>query len=207
MAQVLKDDVQESIAAAALTVFARKGYESATMAEIARTAGVSTGNIYRYYANKDALFYTVVDDGFVRAFTLLLRRRVKALDGVDDIRTLPPSAAYHLASEELLRFCIENRLRVVILLGRAGGSRYERFFEETVQRLVELAIEHFRALSPCPQATEVTETARFNLDQIYRSLVGTMVSTLARFEDEAAIREAVGGYSKYHLAGLKSFFA
>ncbi|WP_437731139.1 TetR/AcrR family transcriptional regulator [Sorangium sp. So ce1335] len=204
MAQVLKDDVQQSIAAAALTVFAQKGYESATMAEIARAAGVSTGNIYRYYANKDALFYAVVDDGFVRAFALLLRRRVKALDGVDDIRTLPPTAAYHLASEELLRFCIENRLRVVILLGRAGGSRYARFADETAGRLVELAIEHFRALDPCLQVTEAT---RFNLDQIYRSLVGTMVSTLARFDDEAAIREAVDGYARYHLAGLKSFFA
>lgn len=204
MAQVLKDDVQESIAAAALTVFARKGYESATMAEIARAAGVSTGNIYRYFANKDALFYAVVDDGFVRAFALLLRRRVKALDGVDDLRTLPPTAAYHLASEELLRFCIENRLRVVILLGRAGGSRYERFADETAGRLVELAIDHFRALYPCLQ---VTEAMRFNLDQIYRNFVGTMVSTLALFDDEAAIREAVDGYARYHLAGLRSFFA
>ncbi len=203
MAQYLKDDVQESIAAAALTVFARQGYESATMAEIARAARVSTGNIYRYYANKDALFYAVVDDGFVRAFTLLLRRRVKALGGVDDVRTLAPTAAYHLASEELLRFCVENRLRVVILLGRAAGSRYERVFEDTVQSLVHLAFEHFRALHP---ALEVTEPMRFNVDQIYRGLVGAMVNALAGFEDEAALREVVGGYSKYHLAGLRSFF-
>jgi AcrR family transcriptional regulator len=204
MAQVLKDDVQESIAAAALTIFARKGYESATMAEIARTAGVSTGNIYRYYANKDALFYAVVDDGFARALTLLLRRRMKALDGVEDLRTLAPTAPYHRGAEELLRFCIENRLRVVIVLGRAGGSRYERFSEETVERLVALSIEHFRSVNPC---LSVTEAMRFNLDQIYQSLVRTMVGALARFEDEAAIREAIHGYTKYHLAGLRCFFA
>ncbi|XXX73730.1 TetR/AcrR family transcriptional regulator [Sorangium sp. So ce134] len=203
MAQVLKDEVQESIAAAALTIFARKGYESATMAEIARAAGVSTGNIYRYYANKDALFYAVVDEGFARALTLLLRRRVKALDGVDDIRTLAPTAPYHLISEELLRFCIKNRLRVVIVLGRAGGSRYERFAEETVAHLVELAIEHFRSANP---RLSVTEAMRFNLDQIYQSLVRTTVGALARFEDEAAIREAIHGYSTYHLAGLRCFF-
>ena len=203
MAQYLKDDIQESIAAAALTIFAQKGYESATMAEIARAAGVSTGNVYRYFANKDALFYGVVDDGFARAFTLLLRRRVKALAGVEDVRTLPPTDPYPMNSEEILRFCIANRLRVVILLGRAGGSRYERFSEETVERLIELALEHFRALDPC---LSVTEVMRFSLDQIYQGLVRTMVSTLARFEDEGAIREAVHGYSKYHLAGLRSFF-
>ncbi|AUX45768.1 TetR family transcriptional regulator [Sorangium cellulosum] len=204
MAQYLKDEVQENIAAAALTVFARKGYESATMAEIARAARISTGNIYRYYENKDALFYAVVDEGFARSFTLLLRRRVKALDGVDDMSTLAPAAAYHLAAEELLRFCIENRLRVVILLGRAGGSRYERFAEDTVQSLIQMALDHFRCFRP---HLEVTETMRFNLNQIYRSFLGTMVSALESFEEEAALREAIHGYSKYHLAGLRSFFA
>jgi AcrR family transcriptional regulator len=203
MAQYLKDEVQEGIAAAALKVFALKGYESATMAEIAKAARISTGNIYRYYESKSVLFEEVVSDEFVHTFTALLRRRVTSLDGVSDIRTLGPAAAFHLASEELLRFCIDHRLRVIVLLGRAQGSRHEGFSEQLVQDLIQLAVAHFRALHP---HTRVTETTRFNLEQIYRSLVGTMVGTLTRFEDEALIREAVEGYSRYHLAGLKSFF-
>jgi AcrR family transcriptional regulator len=203
MAQYLKDEVQEGIAAAALKVFALKGYESATMAEIAKAARISTGNIYRYYESKSVLFEEVVSDEFVHAFTALLRRRVSSLDGVSDIRTLGPGAAFYLASEELLRFCIDHRLRVIVLLGRAQGSRHEGFPEQLVQELIELAVAHFRALHP---DTRVTETARFNLEQFYRNLVGAMVGLLTRFEDEALIREAVEGYSRYHLAGLKGFF-
>ncbi|HEX8435518.1 helix-turn-helix domain-containing protein [Archangium sp.] len=203
MAQYLKDEVQEGIAAAALKVFALKGYARATMAEIAKAARISTGNIYRYYENKSVLFEEVVSDDFVRTFTTLLRRRVTSLEGVSDIRTLGPAAAFHLASEELLRFCIDHRLRVIVLLGRAEGSRHEGFSEQLVQELIQLAVAHFRTLHP---HTRVTETARFNLEQIYRSLVGTMVGLLTKFEDEALIREAVQGYSRYHLAGLKSFF-
>jgi AcrR family transcriptional regulator len=203
MAQYLKDDVQQSIVAAALQVFARKGYVKATMAEIARAARISTGNIYRYYENKDELFRAVVSDAFVRRFTRLLRRRMTSLLGVDDIRTLKPTAVYYLASAEFLTFCIENRLRVVVLLGRAHGSRYERFADGMLRDLIYLALAHFRSVRP---HAKVTGAMRFNLDHIYRSLVASMVTILTTFEDEATIREAVGGYSKYHLAGLKAFF-
>jgi hypothetical protein len=47
---------------------------------------------------------------------------------------------------------------------------------------------------------------RFNLHHIYRCLVGSMVSILTSFKDEATIRAALAGYSGCHLAGLKSFF-
>lgn len=203
MAQYLKDEIQESIAAAALKVFAEEGYVDATMAGIAKAARVSTGNIYRYYKSKDALFHAVVTEDFVQTFLRLLRRRVKALDGVEDIRRLEPAATYFLASEELLQFTVENRLRVIILLGRAQGTRYERFAEDVAQELIKLAIAHFRAVRP---GTRVTETMKFNMEQIYRAFVGAMAGILTRFEDEARIREAVEGYSKYHLAGLNSLF-
>ena len=203
MPQVLKDEVQSRIAAAAIEVFARHGYAPATMAEIAASARISTGNVYRYYADKETLFHAVVDDGFVRRFTALLERRVHALDGVDDDATLAADSLYHLASEELLRFCIDNRLRVVILLGRCAGSRHERFAEKTVDRLIDLAIAHFRAADP---SLRVAASMRVGLVEIYRNFVGTMVRVLAQSDDEATIRARVGDYTRYHLAGLKYFF-
>lgn len=203
MAQVLKDEVQESITRAAVAVFARRGYRKATIGEIAAEAGISTGNVYRYFEGKAALFDAVVSADFARTFRRLLRRRVESLDGVDDVRELEASHLYHLASEDLLRFCIDNRLRVVILLGRAEGSPHEGFAEQTVQDLMAMAIAHFRGLQP---EMRVTRALRFNLGQIYHSFVHTMMTVLASFDDEAAIREIVGGYTRYHLAGLNYLF-
>lgn len=203
MAQYLKEDVQESISGAALAVFARKGYRAATMAEIGEAAGISTGNIYRYFRDKTELFRAVISDEFARTFTELIRRRVKALDGVDDVRALEVDAPYHLISEELLRFCIENRLRVVVLLGKAQGTHHEAFAEKMVHALVKLAIAHARSTRP---TFDPKETTTFSLDLVYRNFVSAMASILTRFEDEARIREAVAGLSRYHLAGLKSFF-
>ena len=203
MPQVLKDSVRERLLAAGAEVFAARGYEGAGMGEIAAAAGISTGNVYRYFPGKRELFDAVVPPAFVRRFRGLLRRRVRALDGVADLRDLAVDAPYHLASEELLRFCIENRLRVIVLLARAGGSRYEHFAEHTVEDLVRLAVAHFQSVDP---AVELGRTLRFDLIQIYRAFVSVLVAILERFETEASIREAVEGYTRYHLAGLKSFF-
>ncbi|WP_242335012.1 TetR/AcrR family transcriptional regulator [Anaeromyxobacter sp. SG66] len=203
MAQYLKEDIQESISSAALTVFAQKGYSAATMTEIAEAAGISTGNIYRYFQDKKELFRAVVSDEFARTFTELIRQRVNALDGVDDVRALEVDAPYHLISEELLRFCIENRLRVVVLLGKAQGTNHEPFAEKMVHDLVKMTIAHARSTRP---TFDPKETTTFSLDLVYRNFVSAMASILTRFKDEAKIREAVAGLSHYHLAGLKSFF-
>jgi AcrR family transcriptional regulator len=204
MPQVLKDDVRRRLIDTALAVFAARGYAGATMGDIAAAAGISTGNVYRYFPGKQELFDAAVPPAFVRSFRSLLRRRVRALDGVRDVAELAPGAPYHLASAELLRFCIDHQLGVIVLLARAEGSRYERFAEHTVDDLVRLAIAHFAALDP---SLEVSWMMRWSLSEIYRAFVRVLVRILERFETEPAIRQAVDAYTRYHLAGLKSFFA
>jgi len=47
---------REQIIAAGLTCFARSGYHTTTMADVAAQAGVSKGTPYLYFASKEALF-------------------------------------------------------------------------------------------------------------------------------------------------------
>jgi AcrR family transcriptional regulator len=203
MAQYLKDRVHDQINRAALLLFAHQGFRNTSMADIARVARISTGNIYRYYKNKDVLFRNVVPPSFVNQFMRLMRRRVESLGATDDVRSLPSDAAYHVISERLLHFSIENRLRVIIVLGKAEETRYETFSERMVDALSTLAVKHFRARKP---GLRITPAKRFCLDQIYRNFVTTMVSALTRFDGAPQIRSAVAEYSKYHLAGLKYLF-
>jgi AcrR family transcriptional regulator len=203
MAQVLKDAVRDRIVAAALAVFAAEGYAGATMGAIAEAAGISTGNVYRYFPGKRELFDAVVSPAFVRRFRSLLRRRVRSLEGVRDARDLAADAPYHLASEELLRFAIDHRLRVIVLLARSDGSRHQGFAERTVEDLVRLAVAHFTALDP---TTVLDRPMRFDLTEIYRAFVRVLVRILESFDTEPATRAAVEAYTRYHLAGLQSFF-
>lgn len=50
-----------SILKAAVEVFGQKGFNGATTKEIARTAGISEGTIFRHFANKTEVLYEVVN--------------------------------------------------------------------------------------------------------------------------------------------------
>ena len=53
---------REQILAAARRVFARSGYVTLRMQDVALEAGVSNGALYRYFANKDDLFVHLIGD-------------------------------------------------------------------------------------------------------------------------------------------------
>ena len=56
------EDRPREICAAALEVFADKGFAAARLDEIARRAGVSKGTLYLYFEDKETLFRAVVRD-------------------------------------------------------------------------------------------------------------------------------------------------
>lgn len=58
--QKLKESIRKSILEAAAAEFNEKGFENASMRQIASRAGITPGNIYRYFANKENLLEGVI---------------------------------------------------------------------------------------------------------------------------------------------------
>ncbi|MFF3763360.1 TetR/AcrR family transcriptional regulator [Streptomyces sp. NPDC001922] len=53
---------RRQIVDAAIGLFAAKGFERTTTAEICRAAGMSTGNVFHYFPTKRAIFHAVFED-------------------------------------------------------------------------------------------------------------------------------------------------
>lgn len=170
------------------------------MADIARAADISPGNVYRYFASKELLFEAVVPRELAERLLSLLRRRVRALSGERDVDALAPDAPFHRAAEDLLTFSLAHRLEVAVLLGRAAGSVYEGYDQQVRRMLEKLAIVHFRELTPdfAPAPAQLAV-----LQLVYQNLLVAAVEILLANDKEQAIREAVACYGRYHLAGLK----
>lgn len=79
MPQVKKEGMREAILAAAFDLFCRKGYTATTMAELARSAGMTVANIYVYFDSKLLIFYEI--------YTPWLLSRVDVLK--DSVRKFP----------------------------------------------------------------------------------------------------------------------
>jgi AcrR family transcriptional regulator len=196
MPQVQKAEVRARIVAAATASFAERGFVGATMGDIAARAELSTGNVYRYFRGKDALFDAVIDDAFVARFSQLLEARVASLTGLAVVSELDPEARQRQA--ELLAFWCTHRLRVVILLDRCEGTRHAGYGARFVERLVALTEQHLerRAGAPLPEHT------RFVLQPIFDGTRRTLVSILSSWSTEADIRAAFAAFWSFQLAGL-----
>jgi AcrR family transcriptional regulator len=199
MPQVLKDDVRERILAAGLEVFAAHGYAGATMAGIASSAGLGTASLYRYYASKGELFDAVVTPALAERFEALLERRVRGLARGVLAPSGPPADD---AGEEMLRFWVEHRLAVVVLLDRAGGTAYAPFGERFVELLVSTTLTQLRAAHP---GLRVDATARFVLTRIFENTRRMLAALLEQHPDERALREAIEGFWSYQIPGLRGF--
>ncbi|MBF5045129.1 TetR/AcrR family transcriptional regulator [Aggregicoccus sp. 17bor-14] len=201
MPQVLKDDVRERILASALEAFAAQGYLGATMAGIAQRAGLGTASLYRYYPGKEELLDAVVTPALAERFEALLERRVKALAQLALSHPAPPPDD---EGDQMLRFWVEHRLAVVVLLDRAEGTPYAPFGERFVQLLVSATLAQLRASQP---GLRVSPAARFVLTRIFENTRRMLAAILEAHPDERALREAIAGFWSYQIPGLRGFAA
>jgi AcrR family transcriptional regulator len=74
-----KERRRAEILAAAQRVFARHGFEGATVARLERETGLSRGAIFSYFENKDALFVAVFMESSHRLVEIWLERGYRAL--------------------------------------------------------------------------------------------------------------------------------
>ena len=58
--QYLKKEIRERILAAAVEEFKAQGYADASIRNIADNAEISLGNIYRYFLNKEDLYFAII---------------------------------------------------------------------------------------------------------------------------------------------------
>jgi AcrR family transcriptional regulator len=56
-----RQQTRDVLVEAATEVFARRGYEGASLDEIAETAGFTRGAIYKHFSGKEELFFAVID--------------------------------------------------------------------------------------------------------------------------------------------------
>jgi AcrR family transcriptional regulator len=82
--------------------FAQRGLEATTVRDIADAAGLSPGNLYRYFESKDAMVTTILSefsDRLLAAYTQVLAAGAGAVESVEAICWLLDQAGRHFSRE------------------------------------------------------------------------------------------------------------
>ncbi len=92
---------------AGVNIFMRKGFYQTTVEEVAREAGVGKGTVYNYFANKEALFLAIIDDGIENLVNYVEESRDKNTD---------PRAQLQQAIRAVLDFFAHHREFCIFLV-------------------------------------------------------------------------------------------
>ncbi|PLX97110.1 MAG: hypothetical protein C0620_01370 [Desulfuromonas sp.] len=105
------------------------------------------------------------------------------------------------AAGQLLRFWIDNRLKVIIVLARAEGSRYASFEHDYIQAMTQQALVHLPLTHPDFDDSKIF---RFVFNARLADTVKGIVSILETFDQEQDIRDAFALGWTYHFAGISA---
>ena len=130
----------ELIHKAAKAEFMEKGFKSASLRNIVKTAGVTTGAFYGYYASKEELFEALVgrqDDDFMSIYC-------KAQNEFAD---LPPEQQYENMSEisgecmnDMLVYAYSHLEEFKLILCCSEGTRFAGMIDQMVE--IEISSTH-----------------------------------------------------------------
>lgn len=128
------EDIKKRILREAKDEFSRKGFLKTSMRNIAQKVGISTGNIYNYFASKDELFRAVVQPVIYRFYLMLEEHH--GLEGASVADMLKEEYLRHV-TDEYLTMVRKQRTLLNILLFKAQGSSLEKFKEEYTNKSTE----------------------------------------------------------------------
>ena len=115
--QTLKEEIRNAIVAAAIAEFREKGYRSASMRAIAEAAGITVGNVYRYFESKDALFRTIMEPVSRQLVNMVYADRYLESEGkLLDMDTV---------MESIMSLCKNHTAEMHILVYKSEGSEFE----------------------------------------------------------------------------------
>lgn len=166
---------------AAIDVFARDGYFSARMTDVAKAANVADGTLYLYFEGKEHLLLSIFDDALDRIIGQL-KREIEGL--TDPIEQLALWVRLHLESlgrdralAHVLQIELRHSRRFLQILTRGKLGEYLGLLHDIVKGGQEMGC--FR---PDVDATVVTNLIFGGVDElVYRWILADNPGDLVRF--------------------------
>ena len=126
---------------AAVAVFTEKGYDAATMTEIAARSSTAIGSLYRFFPTKEAL-----------AEALLLRYAQQAKNGLAELEQQVPEMTLEAVADALVDFVLvlqsQRSFAVALVDARSGSDDHRKRFREAMRSgvagILSRAIAHLK---------------------------------------------------------------
>ncbi len=136
----------ETILRTAIEEFTEKGFLGASLRQIVKKAGVTTGAFYGYFSSKEALFTAIVEPHAAA----LMGRYMEAQTSFAELPEAEQPSHMGIESSAYIHWMVEyiclHREPAKLLLCRSEGTSYEHFVHTMVEVEVEYTMKYMEVL-------------------------------------------------------------
>ena len=175
------EGVYENVLRCARQEFLEKGFALASLRDIAKAAGTSTGSIYTRFTDKAGLFRALVEP----AAGELKRRFLEIQEGLFD-------------------YIYEHLSEFELLLRRAAGTEYAHYIDELVEIEVSYTYKYMEVIGcESVRSGQVTEDLIHIVTTAY---FNGMFEPVRHRMDKARALHYIRQLNRYHMAGFETIF-
>ena len=137
-----RKQTEQKLLASGRAEFLEKGYAKASLRDICKAAGVTTGAFYFSFESKEALLSAILDPviaDYQHMMRELAQREIDDPDTGDD------------NERQIMEYLSAHRTEAIILMDRCAGSRYEGFRQQIEQQMQAAFTGFFsKYMDACP---------------------------------------------------------
>ncbi len=186
----------ERIHASAKREFLEKGFQGASLRNIVKSAGVTTGAFYGYYDSKEKLFDALVSEQYEHLMDMYVRTQngFKRLEPGEQQENMGKVSGDCM--EQMLDYMYENEDEFRLILTCSMGTRYENMVHEMSE--IEVQATH--------DFVQVMRAAGNDVREIDPKLEHVLVSGMFSAFFELLIHRNDIGEAKTYLKQLREFY-
>lgn len=189
--QVLKEEIREKIFQVAAQEFKAKGFKNSSMRNIAENCGITVGNLYRYFKNKEDLFYSIVSPAYEKIM-FSIKESIKLKSSNKDIVLMDCMA------DNIIESHIEKMDSLLILFNGSEGTKYENIKEEIVA-IFEGFLNNISLHKLKEQGIIIEDV--FLLHVIAADFIEGILMILRHYEDEVKMKKVVSQFIRFYFKG------
>lgn len=136
----------QNILAAGKEEFLEKGFKSASLRNIVKTAGVTTGAFYGYFSGKEALFAALVEEHATAIMNIFMSAQedFEMLDEKDKANHMGVESRKSI--DAILDYVYEHFDEFKLIICKSEGTCYENFVHNMVEIEVAETFEFIKSL-------------------------------------------------------------
>ncbi len=181
--------------------FLEKGYTKASLRNICKNAGVTTGALYFFFKDKDELFESTFG-GAMLALKNAIGSHFNQETGADLIDLSPQGMKDDFESAQIiLSVLFEYREEFDLLLNRSQGSRYENIVDEFVDMVYKHYLNIYSKWKGYGSKKQLKEEEKFIVHWMSHDQIDIFIHLLTHCKDEKQALAQMRNMFNYMVGG------